>query len=196
MVEGLKIADWRQDDRQSGKTLAISMWNSRAVIQVYDSKDFKNKAFNKSLTDSDLVLFEKYLNKITSASPEQKFSLQFQKYDRNSKQYRMDAVVTLEKDSKQQYRITCTDCVKNTTFTFTLRSPATVTVGNEPLNDAALSAVKLDTLRNWVKGAWIWAPFTFQPRQNGGGGYGGGSRGGYQGGGSSGGSSDSDDLPF
>lgn len=199
MVEGMKITDWRQEDRQSGKTLSFSMWNARVSIQVSDSKNIRDKMFSKNLTDSELVLFQKYLNKITSASPEQKFSLQFQSYDRNSKQFRMSAVVTIEKDSKQQYKITCTDCTKNTTNTFTLRSPATVTTGNEPLNDATLSALKLDTLKNWVSSAWVWAPFTYQPRQNGGG-YGGGSNGGYKGGGSSsssgGGSGDDENLPF
>lgn len=194
MVEGMKVADWRQDDRQSGKTLSFSMWNSRVSIQVHDSKNIRDKMFNKSLSDSELVLLQRYLNKVTSASPEQKYSIQFQTYDRNSKQYRMSAVMTIEKDSKQQYRISCTDCTKNTTNTFTLRSPATVTTGNEPLNDAALSALKLDTLKNWVASAWTWAPFTFQPRTNTGSGYsGGGNHGGSN---SGGGSGDDTDLPF
>jgi len=171
MVEGMRVQDWRQNDRQAGKTLAFTMWNSRVRLQVYDTKNVKDKQFNKSLTEDDLVLIEKYIAKVQAASPEQKFSIQFNSYDRNSKQYRLSEVLTIEKDSKQQYKISVTDCAKNTTFTFTLRSPATVTVGSEPLNDGMLSALKLDTLKDWITGAKIWAPFTFQPMQNGNGGY-------------------------
>ena len=183
MVEGMKVTDWRQEDRQSGKVLSFSIWNAKVRIQVYDRNNMKDKIINKGLSDAELVLVEKNIAKVVSSAPEQKFSIQFQTYDRNSKQFRIEAVLTFEKDSKQIYKITISDAQKNASFTFSLKASATVTTGSEPLSDAMLSALKLETLKDWLTGSKIWAPFTFVPPPangggNRGGGYGGGNRGG------------------
>lgn len=201
----VKVKDWVQKDRNSGKTLAFGLWNGRVSIQVYDSANMKNKNFRRNLSEDELVLIEKVINKVIAGSPETKLSCQFQEYDRNSKQFRIKAVIAIEKDSKQVYRMSLTDCDTNQTFTFSLKSPATMTSGNEPLNDGNLSSIKIETLKHWFTSARIWAPATIQPldpnRRAGGGGYKAGGSG-YSapaGGGApapSGVESDSDNLPF
>lgn len=201
----VRVRDWTQKDRQSNQTLAFGLWNGKISIQVYDSNNMSNKMFRRNLADGELVLIEKVINKVVGGSPETKISCQFQKYDPQSHQYRVEAVFAFEKDSKQCYRIHITDCTKNQTYSFTLKESATMTMGNDPLKDDNLSSLKLETLKNWFVNARIWAPATVQPIdkskfRNGGGGGGYGNRnggggapsndgaGGYGGGG--------DNLPF
>lgn len=202
MVEGMKVTSWRQEDRQSKKTLDFNMWNGRVSIQAYESGNLRNKSFNHNLNDTELILVEKAIAKVIAGSPETKQSINFSKYDFNSKQFRLDGVFTIEKDSKQLYRITLTDCKTQNTVSFVLKAPATATLGPDPLSDSNLSSLKLESLKAWLINAKIWAPFTFVPQQNNGGRRGGGNGGGNGGGGYSqpsgaaAPSGDSDDLPF
>lgn len=205
MVEGMKIVSWRQDDRQAKLTLEFGIWNSKVSIQAYESGNFRNKKFSRNLNDCELKLVEKVIAKVMTGSPETKCSCQFQKYDRDSKQYRTEAVISLEKDSKQVYKISLTDVTKQSTVTFVVKAPATMTMGTDNLSDANLSALKMETLKDWIINARIWAPMTYQPPRDG---QGGGNRGGYGGGQRSQGgggysapsepslSSDPEDLPF
>lgn len=199
MVEGMKITSWRQEDRQSKKTLEVGMWNGRVSVRAYESGNFKNSSFNRNLNDTEVILMEKAIGKVISGSPETKQSISFQKYDFNSKQFRIAAVITIEKDAKQMYRISLTDCQTQVTTSFVLKAPATASFGNEPLDDRNLSALKLESLKDWLTSSRVWAPFTYVPPKDG---QGGGRRGG---GGYGGGapaaapaasSNDSDDLPF
>lgn len=180
MLEGIRVKDWTQKDRQTNKVLAFSLWNGNISVQVYDAQNMKNKSFRKNLTDENVVVIEKLFNKVVAASPETKSSIQFTKYDPQSKQFKIDAVFTFEKDSKQCYRITVTDANTQSSNSFVLRASATMTMGSDPLSDANLSAIKLDTLKDWITNAKIWGPATYQPidRSKF------GNRGGYGGGGS------------
>ena len=201
MVEGMKVTGWRQEDRQAKKTLEFGMWNGRVTVQAYESGNFRNKSFNHNLSDTELILVEKAIAKVMAGSPESKQSINFSKYDFNSKQFRLNGVFTFEKDSKQLYRITLTDCTTQTTVSFVLKAPATATLGPDPLSDSNLSALKVESLKAWLTSSKIWAPFTFVPQQNGQGGRRGGGNGG-QGGGqsyqqpSNPNASDDSDLPF
>ena len=172
MALDIKVKDWTQIDRQSNRTLAFSLWNGRISIQAYDQNNMRNKLFRKNLSDAELVMIGKIIDKVMAGSPETKCSVQFQSYDRNSKQYRIEAVFSMEKDSKQMYKISVTDCIKQQTCTFTLKASATMTTGSEPLNDANLSSLKIETLKDWITGAKIWGPATVVPfdknRQGGG----------------------------
>lgn len=203
MVEGMKIQGWRQDDRQSKLTLEFGMWNQKVSVQVYESGNFRNKKYNRNLSDCELKLLEKCIAKVAAGSPETKCSCQFHKYDRESRQFRIDSVIAIEKDSKQVYKMSFTDVTKQSTITFALMAPKTVSMGSEPLSEGNLSALKLETLKEWIINSKIWAPFTYQPPRDG------GQRGGGGGYGrpsapapapsapsNDGGGSDPDDLPF
>lgn len=181
MVEGMKIISWRQEDRQSKKTLEVGMWNGRVSVRAYEAGNFKNTSFNRNLNDTEVILLEKAIGKVIAGSPETKQSISFQKYDFNSKQFRIAAVITIEKDAKQLYRISLTDCQTQATTSFVLKAPATATFGNESLDDRNLSALKLESLKDWLTSSRVWAPFTYVPPKDGqgggrrgGGGYGGG----------------------
>lgn len=203
MAQDCKLRDWSQQDRQAGRTIAFGLWNGKISIQVYNNQDMKNKLFRRNFDECEILLIEKLINKIMAGSPESKQSIQFQKYDFQSKQFKMEAVFEFGKDSKQVYHVTVTDCVKQQSFTFVIKARATMTMGSEPLNDANLSALKVEALKDWIASAKICAPFTVQPidpnKQRGGYGNRGGGGGGYQapaqqapvGGGDGGG-----DLPF
>ena len=205
MVEGMKIVSWRQDDRQAKLTLEFGIWNSKVSIQAYESGNFRNKKFSRNLSDTELKLFEKMINKVMAGSPETNGSVLLLKYDRDSKQYRTEGVISIEKDSKQVYKLSVTDTTKQQTCTFVLRAPSTVSMGDQPLSESNLSALKMETLKDWIINARIWAPMTYQPPRDG---QGGGNRGGYGGGQRSQGgggysapaesapSSDPEDLPF
>lgn len=204
MVEGMKIISWRQDDRQSKTTLEIGMWNGKMSVSAYESGNFRNKKFNRNLSDTEVKLFEKLIAKVMAGSPETKGSVLLLKYDRESKQFKTDGVIALEKDSKQVYKISVTDISKQQTCTFALKASSTVSMGDQPLSEANLSSLKMDTLKDWIINSRIWAPFTYQPPRDGQG----GGRGGYGNRPSNGGgqsyqapavsapSGDSDDLPF
>lgn len=180
MALDVKVKDFTQRDRQSNRTLGFGLWNGGISVQVYDSQNMKNKMFRKSLSDEEIIMVQKLIAKIVSGAPETKASIQFTKYDPQSKQFKLDSIFEFGKDSKQVYHITVSDVTKQQTFTFQLKARATMTMGNEPLNDANLSAVKVEALKNWITNAQIWAPATvipFDPNKKGGGG-------GYHGGGS------------
>jgi len=175
MLDGVKVQDWKQVDRQANRTLAFNLYNGRVCIQVFDNNNMRNKLFRKSLNEEELVMVSKIIDKVMAGSPETKCSVQFQQYDRNSKQFRIESVYSMEKDSKQMYKISVTDCIKQQTCTFTLKARATMTTGSEPLNDANLSSLKIETLKDWITGAKIWGPATIVPINRGqGGGYNGG----------------------
>ena len=163
MLEGVKLNDWKQSDRQSNRTLAFNLYNGRICIQAFDTQNMKNKLFRKTLTDEELEMIEKMITKVINGSPETKCSVQFQTYDKASKQFRIESVFAFEKDSRQLYKISVTDCTKQQTYTFTLKARATMTMGNEPLNDANLSSIKVETLKAWITSAKIWAPATVIP---------------------------------
>ena len=175
MVEGMKIISWRQDDRQSRTTLEFGMWNGKVSISAYESGNFRNKKFNKNLSDTELKLFEKLMNKVMAGSPETKGSVLLLKYDRDSKQYKTEGVVSLEKDSKQVYKLSVTDTTKQQTCTFALKASSTVSMGDQPLSESNLSALKMETLKDWIINSRIWAPMTYIPPKDG---QGGGNRGG------------------
>lgn len=163
MLEGIKVNDWKQVDRQANRTLAFNLYNGRVCIQAFDTQNMKNKLFRKSLTDEELEMIEKMITKVVNGSPETKCSIQFQSYDKASKQFRIESVFSFEKDSRQLYKISVTDCIKQQTYTFTLKARATMTMGNEPLNDAHLSSIKVETLKTWFTSAKIWGPATVIP---------------------------------
>jgi len=207
----IKLKDWSMKDRQTNRTLAFGLWNGKISIQVYDSNAMGTKFFRRNLNDEELLLVEKVINKVMAGSPETKCSCQFQKYDFQSKQFKIEAVFSFEKDSKQCYHLSVTDCTKQQTSSFLIKAPSTMTMGSEPLNDSNLSALKVESLKDWITNAKIWAPATVQPidkskfgnRGGNGGGYGGGNRGGYGGGAPApaaeapaGGEGGGDSLPF
>lgn len=195
----IKLPDFKQVDRQSNRTLAFNLYNGRVCIQAFDNNNMKNKLFRKSLNSEELVMISKIIDKVIAGSPETKCSCQFQAYDRNSKQFRIEAVFSMEKDSKQVYKISVTDCAKQQTCTFSLKAPATITTGNEPLNDANLSSLKVEALKDWIMGAKIWGPATVLPLdkvRGGNGGYRGGNGGAPTGGSSGAPTNDDDALPF
>lgn len=181
----VRLKDWGQNDRQSGRTLAFGLWNGRISVQVYETQNMKNKLFRRNLQEDEIVLVEKLIAQIVSGSPEQKKSIQFMEYDKNSKQFKLNCVLEMGKDSKQVYHITISDVTKQQTYTFTLKARATMQLGSEPMSEGNLSAIKVETLKNWLTSAKVVAPFTVQPvdPSKRGGGYGGGHGGGYNGGG-------------
>ena len=191
----MKIISWRQDDRQSKKTLEVGMWNGRVSVRAYESGNFRNSSFNRNLVDTEVILLEKAISKVMSGSPETKQSIPFKKYDFNSKQFRVVAVITVEKDAKQLYRISLTDCQTQVTTSFVLKAPATASFGDEPLDDRNLSALKMESLKNWLTSSRIWSPFTYMPPKDGQGGNRRGGGGGVSEASSAPAESDSD-LPF
>lgn len=196
----IKVQDWKQVDRQANRTLAFNLYNGRVCIQAFDNNNMRNKLFRKSLNDAELVMIGKIIDKVIAGSPETKCSCQFQTYDRGSKQFRIESVFSMEKDSKQIYKISVTDCTKQQTCTFSLKASATMTTGSDPLNDANLSSLKIETLKDWILSAKIWGPATVLPldktRGGGGGNYHGGNGGGAPAGGSSAPANDDEALPF
>ena len=148
MAQDCKLRDWSQQDRQAGRTIAFGLWNGKISIQVYNNQDMKNKLFRRNFDECEILLIEKLINKIMAGSPESKQSIQFQKYDFQSKQFKMEAVFEFGKDSKQVYHLTVTDCAKQQSFTFVIKARATMTMGSEPLNDANLSALKVEALKD------------------------------------------------
>ena len=129
-----KLKDWSQQDRQSGRTLAFGLWNTKVSVQVFNSQDMKNKLFRRNLDDAEVIMIEKLINKVMGGAPETKQSIQFTKYDPQTKQRALEAVFEFGKDSKQVYHITVSDAAKQQTYTFTLKARANMTVGNEPMS--------------------------------------------------------------
>ena len=159
----VKIKDWTQKDRQSNKTIAFGLWNGRISVQVYDSANMRNKMFRRNFSEEELILVERIIAKVIAGSPDTKCSCVFQKYDPQSKQFRVESVFALEKDSKMCYRMTVTDATKQQSHSFLLKAPATMGMGNETLKDDNLSSLKIDALKDWITNAKIWAPATVQP---------------------------------
>lgn len=163
MALDVKLRDWTQRDRQANRNIAFSLWNGRISINVYNDGNMANKLFRRNINDEELILIGKVIDKVVNGSPETKCSVQFQAYDRQSKQFRAETVFSFEKDSKQLYKISVTDCTKQQTFTFTLKASAAMSMGNEPFSEANLSAIKLESLKEWITSAKIWGPATYVP---------------------------------
>lgn len=159
----VKLKDWSQQDRQSGRTLAFGLWNGRVSVQVYNSQDMKNKLLRRNLDESEIIMLEKVIAKIMSGSPETKQSIQFTKYDPATKQRSLETVIEFGKDSKQVYHFTVSDVAHQQTYTFVLKARSNMTIGNDPMSEGTVSALKVETLKDWLTSAKFIAPFTVQP---------------------------------
>lgn len=159
----VKLKDWSQQDRQAGRTLAFGLWNGRVSVQVYNNQDMKNKLFRRNLDESEIIMIEKVIAKIMNGSPETKQSIQFTKYDPATKQRSLESVIEFGKDSKQVYHFTVSDVARQQTYTFALKARSNMTIGSDPMSEGTVSALKVETLKDWLTSAKFCAPFTVQP---------------------------------
>lgn len=184
--------EWTVSDRGSGNMLNLSLYDSRVTIRVKTKERGAKPLFFKRLSFYQAQFVTRVINKLLNGGqPETKIPIKIQTFDKNAKQWRLDWVWTIEKDSKMCYRMHITDVASNQTFVFAVMGPQTISVGSDVPSDGDRSAAMMSDLLLWFEGARHWAPLTTLPfdpnkrRGGNGGGYGGG--GGYNRGGQGGG---------
>lgn len=219
----LKFDDWTIRDNQTGNTFSIHLYDGRYMFFVRSGdRSQRGFLFNKRVNRYQMTFIRRLIEKIMSASPETKTAAKFQSFDKMSKQNKLEWVLTIEKDSKNCFRLHLTDVVSNQTFVFAVRGQNSIVIGNDVLDEATRSAAMMADLLQWLDVAKYYLPIMklpFDPSKarggngggnwnrggNGGGGFAGrsnGGGGGYGGGAPapqpapSAGSGDSDDLPF
>ena len=196
--EKLKHVDWTADDRAAKRRLSFHLFNGRVSIYVRDTgAQFGAKPlFGRSFTWVQIRAIEKNIRKVMDAAPETKISLQGLKFDIQSKQSRVEWVVTIEKDSKQVIRIHCTDTATNRTEVVPVKGTKMIQIGNTPMSDGDASRLAIEELLSWIQVARNVAPLTVLPNDRNGGNRGGGSGGGSYQPQSGGGAPVSDDSPL
>lgn len=197
------IADWVLRDRQTNNMFILDAYNGSIQVKVRPAEKGAQMLIRRTLSLEKAPIITKVIQKIMAGSPETKIPIKFDTFDKQSKQRRLDWVLTFEKDSKMCYRIHITDAVGGHTHVFAVKGPMDVSVGADVMSDSDRSAIKMHDLIRWIDCALMWAPAYTKPYDptaakkpwpnkggNGGGyqhqgGYGGG--GGYQNRGGSGG---------
>lgn len=182
-------------NKAEGSSIVFQVFRGNIGIAVF-GKGGGKPVFNLSLNPFKYIMFKTLLKKIKEASPETKIPLKNEIFDTATKQYKLQSVLTLQKDAKQCYHILITNCITNVSFDFVLRGTSGVSIGADPMSEAARSAVHLEVLVDWLDNAHRNAFFSDEKFVPNGGGHGGN----YQGGGNSNGGASSggygDEIPF
>ena len=159
----IRIADWILKDRQTNNMFIMDAYNGAIQVKVRPVEKGAQMIIRRTITMEKAHVITKVIQKIMAASPETKIAIKFDTFDRQSKQRRLDWVLTFEKDAKMCYRIHITDAVAGKTFVFGVRGPLDISVGTEPMSDSDRSAIKMHDLIAWIDCARMWAPAYTQP---------------------------------
>jgi uncharacterized membrane protein YgcG len=185
----IKFDDWTVRDNQTGNTFSIHLYDGRYMFFVRSGdRSQRGFLFNKRVNRYQMTFLRRLIEKILNASPETKTAAKFQSFDKMSKQNKLEWVFTIEKDSKNCFRIHLTDVGSNQTFVFAVRGQNTIVIGNDVLDEATRSAAMMADLMQWLDVAKFYLPIMklpFDPSKARGGNGGGGNwnRGGNGGGG-------------
>ena len=194
-TQNFHFQEWSVSDRGTGNIFNLSLYDGRISIRIKQRERGSKPLFFKRMSFYQVQFVTRVMEKLLSGSqPETKIPIKVQSFDKQSKQWRLEWVWTIEKDSKMCYRFHITDVQSNQTYVFAIAGPQTISVGSDVPSDGDRSAAMLNDLLIWFKEARHWAPLTvlpFDPNKQrggrGGGGYGGGGNGGWKGNGGGGG---------
>jgi len=167
-------------NRQSGETLSIKPFRGNIHITVF-TKSGGKPPFSASMDDFTYNMFRKLIKKVRESAPDTKIPIKAERFDPNTKQFVLDWVITLQKDSKMCYHLILTNCRNNMSFDFLLKGKSGVSIGADPMSEAGKSGVQLDVVEQWLDRTYAmlpWCDEKFDPNNrggNGGGNAGGGS---------------------
>lgn len=159
----IRISDWVLKDRQTNNMFIMDAYNGVIQVKVRPAEKGAQVIIRRPITMEKTHIITKVIQKIMAASPETKIAIKFDTFDRQSKQRRLDWVLTFEKDAKMCYRIHITDAAGGKTFVFGVRGPMDVSIGSDPMSDSDRSAIKMHDLISWIECARMWAPAYTQP---------------------------------
>lgn len=159
----LKFQDYVLTDKGTGNMLMFSLYDGRITLRIRSREKGAKPFFFKRLDMYSLQFITRTIDKVMTGSPETKVPVKFSTFDKNSKQWRLEWVFTVEKDSKMCYRLHITDVASNQTHVFGIVGPQSVSVGTDILSDGDRSAAKMHDLRLWFSQAQDWAPATVLP---------------------------------
>lgn len=160
----IKFVDWMVKDNKANKMFAISLWDGRLIFNVKSTADRQAQPLvRRRVTFLKVHMLVKVIEKIMQASPETKIPIKFSVFDKPSGQWKLDWVLTFEKDPKMCYRVHITDVASSQTHVFALRGPSDVSVGADVMSDADKSVIMMHDLKLWLEEARRWAPATVRP---------------------------------
>lgn len=158
------------ENRQSGEKLSFSIWRGGIQIAVY-GKERGMPPFSTALTDVTYNMLRKVLKKVKESAPDTKIPFKKEKFDANTKQWALEWVISVQKDSKMCYHFIITNCKNNANFDFLFKGVGGVSIGADPLSESGKSGIQLDALEQWLERAYFLAPWfdeKFDPNGQGG----------------------------
>lgn len=164
------------DNRQSGESLSFRVFRGNVQLSVF-GKERGTPPFSASLNDTMYNMLRKLIKKIKDSAPDTKIPMKKEKFDPNTKQWTLEWVIALQKDSKMCYHIVLTNCKNNASFDFLLKGVGGISIGAEPLSDAGKSGIQLDVVEQWLERSYMlaaWSDEKFDPSKARGGNGGGG----------------------
>ncbi len=181
------------ENRQAGESLSFRVFRGNIQISVF-GKERGTPPFSAALNDTMYNMLKKLIKKVRESAPDTKVPMKREKFDPNTKQWALEWVIALQKDSKMCYHLVLTNCKNNASFDFLLKGQGGISIGADPLSDAGKSGIQLDVVEQWLDRAYMIAPWfdeKFDPSK---------ARGGNGGGSSSGSgsapASGNDDMPW
>jgi len=154
----IHLSDWVLKDQQTNNMLLLSCYDGRIQVKVRPAEKGAQPLINRRLSMYHTQFVTKVAQKIMAGSPETKIPLKWQSFDKQSKQWRLDWVMTFEKDSKMCYRIHITDAQSNQTHVFNVKGRQDISVGADIMSESDRSAAMMHDLLFWIEQARRWCP--------------------------------------
>jgi hypothetical protein len=129
------------------ENLNFRVWGGALRVGIVKDKEFK-ATFERSLAASKVTIIKHLIDKVKKASPGSKFPMVCSVYNRDTKQWATDYVLTFLKDDKNVYHIEIQ--WKGNKFDCVLKGPGGIAFGSDPMSDAEKSAIELETFLDWL----------------------------------------------
>lgn len=129
------------------ESLNFKVWGGSLRVNITKEKEFK-PLFERPLPANKITIIKHLIEKVKKASPGAKFPMVCSMYNRETKQWATDYVLTFLKDDKNVYHIEIQ--WKGNKFDCVLKGPGGVSFGSDPMSDADKSAIELETLLDWI----------------------------------------------
>lgn len=128
--------------------LQFRVWGGSLRVSVIKEKDFK-AIYELTIGMSKIPIIRKLIAQVAKSSPDSKYPAVFSTYDRDTKKWNTECVLSFIKDDKNMYRIEIQ--WKGNKYEFILRGPSGISYGSDPMGEAERSAIELETLDMYIK---------------------------------------------
>ena len=129
------------------ENLNFRVWGGSLRVSIVKDKEFK-AAFERPIPATKVTIIKHLIDKVKKASPGAKYPMVCSAYNRETKQWATDYVLTFLKDDKNIYHIEIQ--WKGNKFDCVLKGPGGIAFGSDPMTDAEKSAIELETLLDWL----------------------------------------------